>query len=347
MSTTPQARYQELVASHQIERNPQQGSVVELLEQTYQQLLSRSGSKNWFSKPEPVKGIYLWGEVGVGKSFLLDLLYQSLPVPKLRQHYHVFMQDVQQQLFAVQGTKNPLRKIAKDYAKKYRIFFLDEFIVNDICNAMVLAGLLEAIFEQGICLITTSNIIPDKLYEYGFQRDQFLPAIEQIKTNMSVMQLDSVIDYRRSEDHTHERYLTPLTQSTDDAMQQLFTETSEGAQSTEPWEICGRRIPIVNAGNDCAWFDFHVLCAPPRSQLDYIAISKKIKHLFLAGVPILSDNTSSRDQASLFIKLIDVMYDEGIKLTMSAAAPVDELYPAGDLTGAFERTRSRIVEMCS
>lgn len=348
MTSSPQAHYLELIKNQQIEPNAEQESVVKLLQETYQQLIEKSKS-GWFSgKKEPVKGIYLWGEVGVGKTFLLDLLYQSLSVPKLRQHYHVFMQDINQQLFKIQGTKDPLKQIAKEYAKKYQIFFLDEFIVNDACNAMILAGLLEALFAEGICLITTSNIIPDKLYEHGFPREPFLPAIEYIKNNTRVVNLNSVVDYRRGEAHTHEHYLTPLTPTTAEYLKQNFEELTKGKLvSTEPWIICGRSIPVTAASDDCAWFDFHVLCEPPRSQLDYIAISKKIKHLFLSNLPTLDNGNASRDQASYLIKLIDVMYDAGIKLTVTAAAPIDELYPEGELTAAFERTRSRMIEMSS
>jgi cell division protein ZapE len=346
MPISPEERYEEQLENKQIEPNQEQASVVDLLQETYQLLMERSKSSWIAGKKRAVKGIYLWGEVGAGKTYLLELLYQSVTVPKLRQHYHVFMQDVQQQLFAIQGTKNPLQKIAKNYAKKYRVFFLDEFIVNDICNAMVLAGLLEALFENGICLITTSNIVPDRLYEYGFQREQFLPAIEQIKNNTEVVNLRSKVDYRRAEDHTHENYLSPLSPALTADLKKLFDVFNQGKNtSTEPWVICGRSVPVVAASEDSAWFDFNVLCQPPRSQLDYIEISHRVKHLFLSNLPIL--NNASLNQASLLIKLIDVLYDEGIKLTVTAAAPIDELYPEGNLTTSFERTRSRIIEMCS
>jgi cell division protein ZapE len=257
------------------------------------------------------------------------------------------MQEINQQLFRIQGTKDPLKKIAKQYARKYRIFFLDEFIVNDACNAMILAGLLEALFSEGICLITTSNIIPDKLYEHGFPREPFLPAIESIKNNMRVINLASGMDYRRSETHTHERYLTPLTKATADELEQQFNNTliQDKLVSTEPWIIYGRSIPVIRASDNCAWFYFHVLCEPPRSQLDYIAISKKINHLFLSNIPKLGKH--SRDQASYFIQLIDVMYDAGVRLTVTAEASIDLLYCEGELISEFERTRSRLIEMCS
>jgi cell division protein ZapE len=175
-----------------------------------------------------------------------------------------------------------------------------------------------------------------------------MPAIEHIKNNMAIIHLNSAIDYRRVESHTHKRYLTPLNARTDNEMRILFEEiTAHEPISTEPWEICGRRIPVIAATKDCVWFDFYVLCAPPRSQLDYIAISQKIKHLFLSDVPILSDDKISRDQATYLTHLIDVLYDERIQLTLSAQAPIDELYPKGELTKPFERTRSRIIEICS
>lgn len=358
MTDDPKNRYNELIKGGKIQASSEQASVVELLQKTYEQLMGRNKNKsNWFSKKRPpVKGIYLWGDVGVGKSFLLELLLDSLPIPKLRQHYHVFMQDVQQRLFAIQGTKNPLKQIAKEYAKKYQIFFLDEFIVNDICNAMILARLLEAVFAEGICLITTSNIIPDKLYEYGFQRDQFLPAIEQIKNNMATINLNSVIDYRRTDDKKYERFLSPLNNETKAAIKQQFENLNNDKEiSTNAWGICNRSIPVIASAEDSVWFDFKTLCSPPRSQLDYIAISQKAKHLFLSNIPMLKDLTA--DQASLFIKLIDVMYDEGIKLTTTAATTIDDLDKASDaidtisaeamLTFSFERTKSRLIEMCS
>lgn len=348
MTVSPADRYNELVESHEIEASTDQGVVVELLDKIYQKLMKpKSG---WLGgKNKAVKGVYLWGPVGVGKTFLLELLYQALPIPKLRQHYHVFMQDIHQQLFDIQGTKDPLQKIAKNYAKKYRVFFLDEFIVNDVCSAMVLAGLLEALFNEGICLITTSNIPPDKLYEHGFPREPFLPAIDHLKNNTTVVNLESAIDYRRAEGHTHERYLTPLTLANSNELKQQFEDsvTTEQSSSTEPWIICSRSIPVVAATPTSVWFDFHVICQPPRSQLDYIAISHKIKHLYLSNVPLLGEKEFN--QVSLFTKLIDVIYDEGIKLTMTAAAPIDEIYPKGEqeLIFAFDRTKSRIIEMCS
>ena len=342
---SPKQEYQQLIDSGQAKPNAQQAMVVETLERIYHDLTQSQASalNRILKKQSRTPGLYLWGEVGIGKTFLIDLLYKTLPVPKLRQHFHVFMKEMHQQLFEIQGEKNPLKKIAKAIAAKCRILFLDEFIVSDICDAMVLAEFLDAMFEAGITLVTTSNTQPDNLYQYGFQREKFLPAITHIKENTTTIYLASKGDYRRAVGNTQKRYFTP---GDSDQIKAAFTALNTTQDSMNAsWQICGREVKVIQSTDDAAWFDFKTLCSPPRSQRDYIEISHRVSHVFLSGVPKL--NPSRVNQVSLFTKLIDVLYDEGIKLTMAADVLVDDIYPAGELSKEFERTRSRIVEMTS
>lgn len=346
MATSPQNQYDTLLANQEIQASAQQAEIVTQLQLIHEQLTGNNSSslmKRILKKGEPISGLYLWGEVGIGKTFLIDLLYKTLDIAKLRQHFHVFMKEMHAQLHAIQGTKDPLKVVAKSVAEKCRVLFLDEFIVSDICDAMVLAEFLDALFQNNVTLITTSNTEPDKLYQYGFQREKFLPAIAHIKQHTKVIHLTSDCDYRRIASNTQAGYFMPGSSPQLKAAFESYNK--DHACTAEDWELCGRNVSVMQSSDIAVWFDFKTLCNPPRSQLDYIEISQRVKHLFLSGVPKLNMNLVN--QVSLFTKLIDVLYDEGIQLTIAADVPVDEIYPAGELAKEFERTRSRIVEMTS
>lgn len=351
---TPLIYYQQQIDSGLIQPDPQQQDVIHELQTIYTQLLKQErASHQWlgrlihpFTLSHPVKGLYLFGSVGVGKTFLMDLFYSCLPIQKMRSHFHQFMQTIHQQLKILQGKENPLDHIAKKIAQKTRVLCFDEFMVNDIADAMILTNLFKALFANRICLMASSNVAPDDLYKNGLQRDVFLPAISLIKQHTRVFHMISHHDYRLTHLTQAGVYFTPLDQEAELNMEKCFSHFSHHQPiSTEDIELLGRRIRIHKQAGTTIWFDFFALCDIPRSQNDYLELVKKYKTVLISNVPVMKPD--QRNLITAFINLIDILYDARVRTIISAAADVEELYPEGRLRFAFARTQSRLIEMQS
>ena len=297
--------------------------------------------------PAPVPGLYLWGGVGRGKTWLMDLLFDALPFPeKRRLHFHRFMQAVHADLERLKGRPDPLRTVAAEWADAARVLCLDEMQVNDITDAMIMAGLLDALFANGVTLVTTSNLPPDGLYRAGLQRDRFLPAIASLTRHCRVLELAGPTDYRLRRLAQAPVYLTPLGCAADTAQARAFADLAgPGHQRTEPLVINGREIPIVAWTEGVVWFDFDLICHIPRSKLDYVEVARGFHTVLLSNVRRLSDEQSNI--AARLITLVDAVYDRNTKLILSAEAAPAALYRGRDLAFEFQRTASRLVEMQS
>lgn len=303
----------------------------------WQRLLRRTGA--------PVRGLYLWGGVGRGKTWLMDLFHDNLEgVAKTRLHFHRFMQLVHAELTAIKGKANPLQIVAARMRREWQVLCLDEFHVVDIGDAVILAGLLRSLFEQGIVLVTTSNVAPDGLYRDGIQRASFLPAIDLLNRHTEVVELAGDRDFRQMILEQAQVYHTPLGAETDAALRVEFDRlTNTQAEGPGELTINGRVMPFVRRAEDIAWFDFEALCGPPRSQRDYIELARCHQTVFLSDVPIMG--ASRDDRTRRFIFLVDEFYDRRVKLVVSAEAPAQRLYIGERLAFEFQRTVSRLTEM--
>lgn len=348
---TPLDYYQEQCRQGIVLEDAQQLMALQYLQALYHELVSEQKKRNSlfaFLRPaKSVQGLYLWGGVGIGKTFLMDCFYHCLPMAqKKRVHFHQFMRFVHAELKKYQGKKDPLQHIAKALAKETRILCFDELLVTDITDAMLLGRLLRALFSQGVCLVATSNVAPDDLYKNGLQRPLFLPAIAMLKKHMHVISLTTTADYRLRHLQHAGVYFTPDDEIADEEMEKCFALLSQGeTYLQEPIEICGRRITIKKQAGDMVWFDFDKICAVPRSQHDYLAIAEKYSTILISHIPIIP--SQAKDTISLFIRMVDVFYDARVRLVISAAASVDKLYEHGYLAFDFARTRSRLLEMQS
>lgn len=297
----------------------------------------------------PVTGLYMWGGVGRGKTYLMDVFFAALPFRrKKRLHFHRFMQEVHHALRARQGEKNPLKGIAAEFAREAKVLCLDEFFVTDITDAMLLAGLLDELFVLGTTLVTTSNIEPDGLYKNGLQRARFLPAIALLKKYTKVLNVDGGVDFRLRHLELTERYLCPLGEQADAFMEQWLEQLRGEADVIErdlDLTVEGRPLRARAASRNLAWFDFRTLCDGPRSQNDYIELARSFDTVLLSDVERMG--ASGDDQARRFINLVDEFYDSGVKLIISSEVPIAELYSAGRLEFEFQRTESRLQEMQS
>ncbi|MBP9905524.1 MAG: AFG1 family ATPase [Rhodoferax sp.] len=302
--------------------------------------------KKLINHPPIPRGIYMYGGVGRGKSFLMDCFYGAVPLKrKTRLHFHEFMREVHRELAALQGTANPLNMLAKRMASKYRLICFDEFHVSDITDAMILHRLLQALFDQGVGFVTTSNFKPDDLYPNGMHRDRILPAIALLKERLSVVNVDNGTDYRGRVLEQLQIYHSPLGEQAEIAMLKAF-ERLAGSQDENPaLQIEARTIHACRRAGGVVWFDFKALCGGPRSQNDYLEIASQFHTVLLSNVPELPPRMSA--EARRFTWLVDVLYDRRVKLIMSAAVPPEQLYTEGQLAHEFARTVSRINEMQS
>lgn len=294
-----------------------------------------------------VRGLYFWGGVGRGKTYLVDAFYESLPFPdKMRTHFHRFMLRVHNELAHYKGEKNPLTLVAAKFADEARVICFDEFFVKDITDAMILANLLEALFEHGVVLVATSNIVPDGLYQDGLQRARFLPAIELLKRHCEVVNVDSGIDYRLRALERAEIFHAPLDAAAEAELSRSFRELAghEG-EADVPLEINRRVLRARRLHDDVVWFEFRELCDGPRSQNDYIELAREFHSVLVSNVTRM--NGATDDQARRFINMVDEFYDRGVKLLMSAEVPAERLYADGRLEFEFQRTLSRLQEMQS
>lgn len=354
---SPQQRYRQDLGQGRIVHDAAQEAAVAELQRVHDDLLRKRGERSrWqrlkealrVSKPVAVRGLYLWGGVGRGKTYLMDLFFQSLPGErKLRMHFHRFMLMVNKRLNAEKGRSDPLVHVANGIAADVDVICFDEFFVSDIGDAMILANLLEALFAAGVALIATSNIEPERLYEDGLQRRKFLPAIELVRRHCRVMNVDGGIDYRLRSLNKAPVFHFPLGDASERALSELFMELSRGlrVEQDKELEIEERRFAARAWSEGLVWFDFEVLCGGPRSAADYIELSRQYHTVLVSGVPIFREHND--DKARRFIALVDEFYDHGVKLVLSAAADLPELYQGADLRFAFGRTQSRLLEMQS
>lgn len=295
-----------------------------------------------------IRGLYFWGGVGRGKTYLMDMFFHSLPGKrKMRMHFHRFMQMVHRQLYAHKGEKNPLTLVARKISSEANVLCFDEFFVSDIGDAMILANLLDALFEEGVVLVATSNIIPGRLYERGLQRQKFLPAISLIEQHTHVMNVDGGTDYRLRTLEVAGVYHTPAGSEADRALLDCFNDLVGGmhAEKNRSMEILGRDIRAKFWSEGIVWFDFSALCDGPRSAADYIEISQLFHTVLISDVPVF--DAEKDDQARRFISMVDEFYDQHVKLILSAAVPMEQLYQGEELAFPFERTCSRLLEMQS
>ncbi len=294
-----------------------------------------------------VKGLYLWGGVGRGKTFLMDLFFESLNTPlKKRIHFHRMMHDVHARLRHLGDIEDPLDAVAGQIAQETRVLCFDEFFVSDIGDAMILGRLLSGLFERGVTLVATSNVQPRDLYRDGLQRQQFLPAIALLEQHTDVFHMDGETDYRLRLLQKAGTYLTPDDADAQQRLDYFFDESATSdVRENVAIDINGRPIQTRKCGKGIAWFEFSALCDGPRSQADYIEIARWYPSVIVSGVPELS--ARQEDQARRFIALVDEFYDRRVKLILSARHDVDSLYSGSRLQFEFERTQSRLIEMQS
>jgi cell division protein ZapE len=297
--------------------------------------------------PEPVRGLYLWGGVGRGKTFLADLLFESLEgVDKQRWHFHRFMGEVHARLKALPNTSDTLAVVGADLASEMRLLFLDEFFVSDIGDAMILGRLLDRLFERGVTLVTTSNIPPADLYRDGLQRASFLPAIALLEKHCAVREIASERDYRLRQLTRGATHLTPNGAAAEAALAEHFARLAGNSpREAGPLRINDRPLPAKALADGVAWFDFAALCEGPRAVADYIELARDYHTVLVSGVPRFDDG--AMDPARRFVHLVDEFYDRHVNLLLSAAADALSLYSGARLEREFERTSSRLVEMQS
>jgi cell division protein ZapE len=302
--------------------------------------------KKFLNRPAVPKGLYLWGGVGRGKSFLMDCFYNSVTVQrKVRLHFHEFMRGVHAELDDLKGVQDPLDEVAARIAKRYRLICFDEFHVSDIADAMILYRLLDGLFANGVTFLMTSNYKPDDLYPDGLHRDRLLPAIALMNKQLDVINVDVGVDYRRRTLEQLNTYLMPLNDHADQQLTVDFNRLAEVADEAAELHIESRVIKAVRRAGSVVWFDFPTLCGGPRSQNDYLEIASQFQTVILSGVPKMGAGMAS--EARRFTWLIDVLYDHKVKLIMSAEVEPEELYTEGAMAHEFFRTVSRIVEMQS
>ncbi len=306
-------------------------------------LLTRLGLRH----AEAVQGLYLWGKVGRGKTFLMDLLVESLPGTMVaRQHFHGFMRELHAQLHQLGDIDNPLPAIAETLAKRTRLLCLDEFQVIDIGDAMLLGGLMTSLFEHGVCLVTTSNTAPKDLYRGGLQRVRFEPAIAQIEQHCSVREMISPKDWRLRALERLPCWLIPPGPHSDYSLAEAVKALAHGpVEDNGTLDVNQRRIPVRQHAEGVAWFDFEALCEGPRAADDYLELANRFPALLVSGVPQF--NPDHEDAARRFVHLVDALYDQHVVMMMSAMVPIIDLYDGTRLRAEFARTESRLIEMQS
>ena len=295
----------------------------------------------------PARGLYLWGGVGRGKTWLMDLFFESLPFPeRRRQHFHRFMHDVHSQLAGLRHERDPLEQVAETIARDTRVLCFDELQVSDIADAMILGKLFDALFRRAVTLVATSNSAPRELYREGLQRARFLPAIALLERHLEVWRVAGATDYRLRELTQAGVYLPSAAGGTPARLEQLFARLSlHGTRAGGTIVIEGRPVAVIREGCGVLWCDFTALCAGPRGADDYIEIAREYHSVIVSGVPVLDG--ASDDEARRFIALVDEFYDRNVRLVVSAAASPPGLYRGERLAAPFERTVSRLIEMQS
>ena len=358
---TPHELYRQALERGDLQADPAQAALVVQLTVLHQQLVLASQRRTpragllrealrLFANParrQVVRGLYIWGSVGRGKTLLVDLFFDALPFEKkLRMHFHDFMQFVHADLKLLGNRSDPLLAVAERLRARAHVLCFDEFHVADIADAMLLGRLFEALFAQGTALVTTSNSRPDELYKGGLQRERFLPAITLLENNTQVVHLHSPTDYRLRALQREPVYHSPLGDAAQAAMSRCFVELAADVPACAgTMRILRREVPVRALAHGCAWFDFDGLCRGMRSASDYVELSKILHTVLLSSVPILNDNDT--DAALRFMHLIDTLYDRNVNLVIEAQAQPERLYQGQRLRERFQRTRSRLEEMQS
>jgi cell division protein ZapE len=339
--------YQQSLAKRGFQSDPAQWRAVERLQQLYEEWSAykarrSSALKRLLVRPPLPKGVYLWGPVGRGKSFLMDAFFLCVPlVRKRRVHFHHFMRALHRELDELKGTEDPLAAAAARTARKYRLICFDEFHVADIADAMILGRLLAETMERGVEFVMTSNYHPDELYANGLQRERFLPAIELLKSRLDIVAVDNGIDYRRLKMEKLKVYHLDA----DAELERIFMELRDVEEEKQPLDVEGRTIPYRRRAGGLVWFDFQVLCGGARSYADYVDLARRFHTVMLSGVPRMS--AKNADAARRFTWLVDVFYDDRVNLIVSAAAQPEDLFTEGENAAEFQRTVSRLHEMQS
>ncbi len=354
MRVKPSQKYRELIRQPGFVADAAQRRTVALLDDLYARIADAPAPIWWQrlaprrSRPAATRGMYLWGGVGRGKTLLMDLFYQALgdEIPRRRAHFHGFMNRVHAELKRLTDTRHPLRQVARDLAAQTRVLCLDEFVIIDIGDAMIMAGLLETLFAEGVVLVTTSNVTPQDLYKDGLQRARFVPAIDLLERHCEVVNVDGDEDYRLRFLQQTDLYRVPHDLGTDDAIRAYLAEHVTPVQQLRPELVVnGRILQPKFCAEDTVWFHFAELCETARSQNDYLELARLFNTLILTDVRQMSD--SDDDAARRFVLLIDVLYDHRVKLICSAAVSPEALYRGKRLEFEFERTASRLIEMQS
>jgi len=297
-------------------------------------------------RPPIPRGVYMYGGVGRGKSFLMDCFFRSVPLTrKTRLHFHEFMREVHRELQDLKGTANPLQELGWRMARRFRLICFDEFFVADVTDAMILHRLLEALFANRVSIVTTSNFHPDGLYPNGLHRDRILPAIELLKDRLEIVNVDAGTDYRQQALQHIEMWHSPLDAAAEAALEDAFGQLAEAHDEDPVMQIEHRSLRAVRRAGGVVWFDFRTLCGGPRSQNDYLEIASRFHTVLLSNVPQMSPRMAS--EARRFTWLVDVLYDRRVRLIATAAVPPQALYTEGPLVHEFPRTVSRLREMQS
>jgi cell division protein ZapE len=355
--STPGERYQDGIAGHRWESDPAQLPVIAEFDRLHAALCApEPAAGGLFGRlrnilgNEPrktVRGLYLWGSVGRGKTFLMDLFVSSLaPGLALRRHFHRFMLEVHAMMRELGERQNPLDEVAERLAAKCRVLCLDEFLVSDIGDAMILAGLLDGLFARGVTLVTTSNTPPSGLYKDGLQRARFLPAIAAIEAQCVVHEMISPRDWRLRALSQASVYMVPPGAEAERSLARIFTGQAQG-EAVDGGSIMlnNREIPVRKRAENIVWFDFAALCEGPRAVADYIALARTYPAVIISNVPQFT--VYSENEAKRFVLLVDEFYDRHVKLVLSAAAPITDLYDGNKVRAEFGRTESRLIEMQS
>ena len=343
-------RYRKAVAKGELRADLAQDKAAHKLQELARGI-AKKPAFSLFRKPAaPPKGLYIWGDVGRGKTLLMDLFFEEIAVArKRRAHFNRFMVDVHARIHAERqkpGSGDPIPVIARDIAQDARLLCFDEFQVSDVADAMILGRLFDRLFAESVTIVATSNTPPDRLYEGGLNRQLFLPFIEEIKQRLDVVELNGPTDYRLQRISGLNVYLTPLGVKADAAMDEAWkklTDTKRGKPAS--LTVLGRQVPVPQAARGVARFSFEELCDRPLAAADYLAVAQEFHTILIDHIPVMTDNM--HNVARRFTLLIDSLYDEGVKVICSAAAPPDQLYPAGTASDAFRRTASRLAEMQS
>ena len=302
----------------------------------------------WKPNPPPIKGLYLWGDVGRGKTMLMDLFFAEAPLAaKRRVHFHAFMQDIHARLHAArQSAGDAIAPVATAIAAETRLLCLDEMQIADIADAMIVGRLFQALFAKGVTLVTTSNVAPDDLYGDGLNRQLFLPFIKLLGERLDVVPLAGGFDYRQGRVKAHETYVTPLGPAADARIEELWQRLTDVAHGNAmALDVLGRKLNVREAAHGCGRFTFAELCQQPLGPPDFLAIAHAFRIVFVEHIPAL--NRGERNEAKRFVTLIDALYDGHVKLVASASVQPEAIYPAGDRTFEFHRTASRLREMQS